>query len=1054
MRLLEHKDNDKFSLTKDLVKNVPAYAILSHTWGDDDQEVTYKDLAKGLGKSKAGYQKIQFCGEQATRDGLRHFWVDTCCINKTDAVELQRSINSMFQWYKNASKCYVYLSDVSMPDDKVENDSNLDFEAAFRTAKWFTRGWTLQELLAPSSVEFFSADYKRLGDKVSLERLIHERTGLPLEVLQGYDPTKFSVDERVSWAAKRETKHEEDMVYSLLGIFGVFLPLIYGEGRENAFRRLRQEVYRSVKSHEFGKPPKSRHYHVPNGRLVREFVGRNATLQKIKAAFSAKRGRGSHIVCLRGLGGQGKTQIALEYCRQAREEGMDAIFWVDATSLDTVTNSFRAIADHIKGRGELVGENEVIDYILERFRAWPDPWLMVFDNYDDPKSFDNIRDFLPEGEFGCLLLTSRHTVSDSLVSDLDSAIELEGLSEEDALDLLWKTSRLTQAKQTETAIDEAKRIVDRLAYHPLAVTQAGSYIGQQKLRLDQFMGHYDAKKERILKHTPQLSQYRRKLNSSAEKETSLNVFTTWELSFQQLLDTANCGKEKADLLTLFTFFDHDDICEVLFMAYCKRGQALPHYSWPVQCLLPCLGDFYPNGQDLGGHNTSKKKLDGLKQWASDKFVDIITDLAQMSLVQSWFRGEDDLCHFSLHPLVRDWIQLRTSEDKRQYYSLISGKVLLGFLLDKYYQNRFNLSLSSQYAVFSHIRVYIENTAMLRSASVLTIDIQEERLDLIDKWIGMFLVLLGRYNEAEVLTKRLLDSREKILGSEDTSTLDAMTRVAEAYVLQDKFEQAEELYRKALKAMQKILGPEHPTTLDTMGDIAWVLYHKGNYAAGEEIARAAVEGHDRICKPENQRSFTSFDTLSLILRRQGKYVEAEKVQRRSLVGRERFLGADHRATLIAAMNVASTLQDQGEFGRAEELFNDVLKKQEKILGREHPDTVMCANNLALVFQDQGRLDDAEETMRAVIEINKKVLGQSHSHTLRSTAHLAKILNIRNQNDEALSLYQQAISGLKRALGPEHPVNIGISDQIKKLQEEMGADLGSKTSGMSVHMETPP
>jgi tetratricopeptide (TPR) repeat protein len=116
--------------------------------------------------------------------------------------------------------------------------------------------------------------------------------------------------------------------------------------------------------------------------------------------------------------------------------------------------------------------------------------------------------------------------------------------------------------------------------------------------------------------------------------------------------------------------------------------------------------------------------------------------------------------------------------------------------------------------------------------------------------------------------------------------------------------------------------------------------------------------------------------------------------------------------------------------------------------------MCANNLALVFQDQGRLDDAEETMRAVIEINKKVLGQSHSHTLRSTAHLAKILNIRNQNDEALSLYQQAISGLKRALGPEHPVNIGISDQIKKLQEEMGADLGSKTSGMSVHMETPP
>jgi tetratricopeptide (TPR) repeat protein len=730
---------------------------------------------------------------------------------------------------------------------------------------------------------------------------------------------------------------------------------------------------------------------------------------------------------------------------------MDAIFWVDATSLETVTNSFRAIANHVKGREERVAESEVIDYILERFRVWPTPWLMVFDNFDDPKSFDNIREVLPDGEFGCLLLTSRHTASEFLVSDPDSAIELEGLSEEEALDLLWKTSRLTPAKQTETAIEEAKRIVNRLVYHPLSVTQTGSYIGQQKLRLDQFLSHYDAKKERILKHSPQLSQYRRKLNSGAEKETSLNVFTTWELSFQQLLDTANCGKEKADLLTLFTFFDHNDICEDIFSAYCKRGQALPQNSWPVQCLLQCLGGYYPNGKDLGGHNTTKKKLDGLRQWDSDKFVDIIKDLAEMSLVQSWFRGEDDLCHFSIHPLVRDWIQLRTCEDERQYYSLISGQVLLAFLLDKFYRNRFELWLLSPHAVLSHIRVYIENTSTLRRASVLTSDLQEERFDLIDDWIQTFLVLLGRYNEAEVLSKRLLDSREKTLGSEDTSTLEAMTALAEAYVHQDKFEQAEQLYRKTLKAMQKILGPEHPTTLDTMGRIAWVLYHKGNYAAEEEIARAAVEGHDRICKPENQRSSDHLDTLSQILRRRGKYVEAEKVQRRSLEGREKFLGSNHRATLIAAMNVASSLQDQGHFDSAEELFKDVLKKQEKVLGKEHPETVMCANNLALVFRDQGRLDDAEKTMRGVIEINKKVLGPSHSHTLRSTASLARILHLRNQKDEALSLYLRAIPGLEKTLGPEHPTTISTSDQVKKLQEEMAEDLGSQLSGMGVHME---
>jgi Heterokaryon incompatibility protein (HET) len=257
MRLLERDSNGDFSLTPDLVKDIPAYAILSHTWGHDDQEVTYKDLVEGSGKSKAGYRKIRFCGEQAARDNLRYFWVDTCCIDKSDAVELQKSINSMFRWYQNAVKCYVYLSDVSMPDDKVEDSSNLDVESAFQTARWFTRGWTLQELLAPSSVEFFSANYKRLGDKLSFQRPIHEITGIPVEALQGCDLKKFSIDERVSWVAKRETKHEEDMAYSLFGFFGVFLPLIYGEGREHAFRRLREEVNRSVASYEFHKPPKS-----------------------------------------------------------------------------------------------------------------------------------------------------------------------------------------------------------------------------------------------------------------------------------------------------------------------------------------------------------------------------------------------------------------------------------------------------------------------------------------------------------------------------------------------------------------------------------------------------------------------------------------------------------------------------------------------------------------------------------------------------------------------------------------------------------------------------
>jgi hypothetical protein len=247
MRLLELKNHGEFSLTKDLIGNILPYAILSHTWGADTEEVSFKDLMDGAGKSKPGYDKIRFCGEQARRDGLQYFWVDTCCIDKSNNTELSEAINSMFRWYRNAAKCYVYLRDVSRPaSDANDKSSQLPWEPALRKSRWFTRGWTLQELIAPTSVEFFSKDGERLGDKRSLERHIHEITGIPIRALQGSPLSNFSITERMSWTKKRETTREEDNAYSLLGIFDIHIPLIYGEGREHAFKRLRKEIQKEI----------------------------------------------------------------------------------------------------------------------------------------------------------------------------------------------------------------------------------------------------------------------------------------------------------------------------------------------------------------------------------------------------------------------------------------------------------------------------------------------------------------------------------------------------------------------------------------------------------------------------------------------------------------------------------------------------------------------------------------------------------------------------------------------------------------------------------------
>ncbi|KAJ4321942.1 hypothetical protein N0V94_002654 [Neodidymelliopsis sp. IMI 364377] len=195
MRLLYTTSNGKLRWTEDLIGDkIPPYAILSHTW-KEGQEVTFNDLRNldnvedNDAKNKEGYGKIRFCAQQAQKDGLDYFWVDTCCIDKSNSSELQEAINSMFHWYQNAKKCYVYLSDV---EKNALDDDDDDDESAFKKSRWFARGWTLQELLAPASVEFFSKEGARLGDKESLKHIVQKITGIPIDALSGKHVSEFS----------------------------------------------------------------------------------------------------------------------------------------------------------------------------------------------------------------------------------------------------------------------------------------------------------------------------------------------------------------------------------------------------------------------------------------------------------------------------------------------------------------------------------------------------------------------------------------------------------------------------------------------------------------------------------------------------------------------------------------------------------------------------------------------------------------------------------------------------------------------------------------------
>ncbi|EUC27266.1 hypothetical protein COCCADRAFT_41952 [Bipolaris zeicola 26-R-13] len=226
MRLLQYSESGMLSTHSFDDGDIPPYAILSHTWGADGDEVTFADLQTGGSKTKLGYEKILFCGKQARRDNLQYFWIDTCCIDKNDKAELAFSIRSMFRWYRNAARCYVYLSDVAgiMIYSGESAESSCDY-TAFRRSRWFTRGWTLQELIAPPVVDFFSKDGQKLGSKSSLLPVLCEITRIPEAALQGTPLSDFT-----------------DRAYSLMGILGVSLSPFDDESSAEAMKRVTDEV--------------------------------------------------------------------------------------------------------------------------------------------------------------------------------------------------------------------------------------------------------------------------------------------------------------------------------------------------------------------------------------------------------------------------------------------------------------------------------------------------------------------------------------------------------------------------------------------------------------------------------------------------------------------------------------------------------------------------------------------------------------------------------------------------------------------------------------------
>jgi hypothetical protein len=494
MRLLHLDALGRPVLTDFGGKPIPPYAILSHRWSDS--EVLIEDItSEAYNEKKEGYKKLQFCAKQAAQDNLQYFWIDTCCIDRWNNKERSKAINSMFQWYKNAVQCYVFLSDVSV-STTTEGSPRSNWEASFCASAWFTRGWTLQEMIAPISVNFFSCEGHHIGDKASLDQLLHDITGIPLAALRNCALDQFSTSERRQWAQNRETSETEDIVYCLLGILGVSMLTTYGEGKNSALRRLQAEV------EEAGSAPSL----IPFSRNE-TFVGRELQLVELEAKLFSN-GQTTTTLAIVGPGGTGKSQLALEVAHRTRQNNSNcSVFWIDASDKDSLYQSYASVAQKLSIPGwedDQSNMKHIIQYCVAELSA--QQCLLIFDNVEDTTvqsagltaaGAAHLADYLPESKLCSVIFTTTN-------SDIAYMLAPQGVT---ALqELLPDTAqRMLQTRLrrplSDTEQEKSDVLLKELLYLPLAIVQAAACMNASGMTVQEYQAQLDEHNEVTLKHS-------------------------------------------------------------------------------------------------------------------------------------------------------------------------------------------------------------------------------------------------------------------------------------------------------------------------------------------------------------------------------------------------------------------------------------------------------------------------------------------------------------------------------------------------------------------------
>jgi tetratricopeptide (TPR) repeat protein/transcriptional regulator with XRE-family HTH domain len=791
-------------------------------------------------------------------------------------------------------------------------------------------------------------------------------------------------------------------------------------------------------------------WNVPYGRNS-FFTGREEALERLRAALTIH----THPIAITqpqaisGLGGIGKTQLAIEYAYRYRAN-YTTVLWVRAESVDLLISDFLTISV-LLGLPEHNEQDQ--SKIVNAVLRWLDThtgWLLILDNADH---LETSRAFIPSSGHGHVLLTTRAFSTGTIAG----RIELETMTVEEGMRFLLRRIKSTWTNTALEGISESvwsltRAIVEAMDGLPLALDQAGAYIEETRSSLRDYLKLYQARRQRLLRMRGQ--------DAAGHPEP---VATTWSLSLEKI---KQANPAAAELLCLLALLHPDSIPEAMIAAAAAElGPVLQPVVEEELDFNETIGELHkyslikrdPEKKILVIHRLVQAVIwdnmesETQRQWA-ERTVRSISRVFPDVEFATWDACQQFLPHAQTCVTLIDQWQMEFLE-----------AVQLLHRMGKYLQARAQYAEGEpiyQKALALHERLLgPDHPKIAQTLSGLASLYREQ----------------GKYAQAEPLYQRALTICEQAQGTSHVEVANILNELALLYEAQGKYEQGEPLYRRALLIFEQALGQDHPHVATSLNGLALLYRDQGKYEEGEPLYRRALRIREKALGQEHPDVATTLNGLAQLYRDQGKNEQAEPLYRRALDIREQALGQDHPNVAIVLNNLAELYLNQGKYAQAEPLlqrasqifeqgpnylvayplnnlaelylnqgkyeqaeplYQRVLRIFEQVIGPEHPLVAYPLNGLANIYREQGKYEQAAPLYQHALTIRERQLGEQHLETAESLHDFARFHEIRLQPEEAIALYLQALTIREQQLGLQHQLSVDTRSRAAQLLRESG------------------